>query len=209
MKSTRRDAPATVHVFQLRDDPARSFHGSGGRRSARGGPPSRRVRRGQRPSRTMRANSSGSRLAPPTSAPSMSGCAISSAMFAGLDASRRTGCARVGRGVGAELLGDRRPDRRAHRLRVVGRGRAAGADRPDRLVGDHHRADLLGACGPASPARDLAEHLRLGLARLALVERLADAHDRRHPVLLDRGDLLGRPSRRSRRTARAARCGRR
>ena len=59
------------------------------------------------------------------------------------------------------------------------------------------------------PGADLAEHLRLGLAGLALVERLADAHDRRHPVLLDRGDLAWRPSRRSRRTARAARCARR
>ena len=35
----------------------------------------------QTPNLQMRANSSGSRLAPPTRAPSMSGCAISSAMF--------------------------------------------------------------------------------------------------------------------------------
>ena len=49
--------------------------------------------------------------------------------------------------------------------------------------------DLLGGA-PGETGLDLAEHLRLGLPRLALVQRLAAAHDRRHAVRLDRGDLL-------------------
>ena len=67
-----------------------------------------------RPSWTMRANSSGSRLAPPTSAPSMSGSAISSAMLAALTEPPywiRTAAA----ASSPDELGDARPDRRARR----------------------------------------------------------------------------------------------
>ena len=78
---------------------------------------------------------------------------------------------------------------RAHRLRVVRRRGAARADRPDRLVGDDHRRHLLARSTPASPARTWPTHLCLGVARLALLERLADAHDRRHAVREHRLDL--------------------
>ena len=138
----------------------------------------------------MRANSSASRLAPPTSAPSMSRLAISSAMFAAF--TDPPYWMRTASPVGA--VGER--GRCAHGWRwhtawaSVGRRRLAGADRPDRLVGDHQGGDLrLGAPGDAGV--DLAEHLRLGRPRLALVERLADADDRGHPVLLDGRDLGG------------------
>ena len=93
---------------------------------------------------TMRANSSGSRLAPPTRAPSMSGWAISSAMFDAFTEPpywMRTARRRRPRPV---ELADARPDGRAHRLGVLGGGRPAGADRPDRLVGDDQRGDLVG-----------------------------------------------------------------
>ena len=64
--------------------------------------------------------------------------AISSAMFERL---HRTAVldAHGGGGRVVGQLGDAGPDRRAHRLGVVGGGRAAGADGPDRLVGDDHR----------------------------------------------------------------------
>ena len=44
---------------------------------------------------------------------------------------------------------------------------------------------------PSMRGGQLAEHLGLGLAGLALLQRLADAHDRRHPVALDRRGLVG------------------
>ena len=90
----------------------------------------------------MRANSSGSRLAPPTRAPSMSGWAISSAMFDGF--TDPPYCTRTRRGRRRRRqAGHDGTDGAAHRLGVVGGGGATGADGPDRLVGDDQAADLL------------------------------------------------------------------
>ena len=117
----------------------------------------------------------------------MSGCAISSAALDALTDPpywMRTASA-VASSVSSRDLA---ADRGAHGLGVVGGGGPAGADRPDGLVGDHERRDLL-VRAAGEPGLDLAEHLRFGLPRLALVERLAAAHDRRHAVRLDRGDL--------------------
>ena len=72
-----------------------------------------------------------------------------------------------------------RADDADRRVRVV-RGRvAAGADRPDRLVGDDAAAPST-AGDPRERRGDLAGDLASVRAGLALVERLADADDRRH-----------------------------
>ena len=77
-------------------------------------------------------------------------------------------------------------DERAHErdglLGLLGGRAAAGADRPDRLVGDDDlgqalERDLL------EPLLDLVAQLALGVAALALVLGLADAQDRRQPRL--------------------------
>ena len=66
-------------------------------------------------------------------------------------------------------------------LRLLGRGDLAGADRPDRLVGDRDLGDLLG--GQALEALlDLVAQLALGVAALALLLGLADAEDRLEAV---------------------------
>ncbi len=64
-------------------------------------------------------------------------------------------------------------DERAHGLGVLGRGGAAGADGPDRLVGDDRARRPARPCSPARPARTWPVDLGLGLPGLALVERLA------------------------------------
>ena len=125
---------------------------------------------------TMRAKASGSRLAPPTRAPSMSGCVHQIIDGFGLDGApvldpdAISGLPELGRQAAAanvpvDLLGDLR------------RRGAAGADRPDRLVGDD---DLLGPFA-GYPGQALAE-LRLDdferAARIALLERFAHADDR-------------------------------
>ena len=156
---------------------------------------------------TMRANSSGSRLAPPTRTPSMSGSAISSSMFDALTDPpywMRTAPAVAASVSWAVLVADRRADG----LRVGGRRGAAGADRPDRFVGDDERGDLL--LRPALERRgDLAEHLGLGVTGLALLQ--ASRPRRRSASCRGAGSRspCRPPSRRSRRTAHAARCDRR
>ena len=108
----------------------------------------------------------------------MSGCAISSAMFAAL--TDPPYWIRTAAAASAPAISAIAPRIAPHTgLGVLGRRRAAGADRPDRLVGDDERRDLLGVT-PGQRGVDLAEDLRLGVARLALLERLADADDRRH-----------------------------
>ena len=118
----------------------------------------------------------------------------------------------------AQALARRRPRRRATRARMqrvrppaacAGVAILAGADRPHRLVGEHDRA----ASGPPRSSPRPRSTWRVddlgGAAGLALVERLADAHDR-HEAGVERGArLLRAPSRRSRRRAGGARCGRR
>ena len=64
-------------------------------------------------------------------------------------------------------------------LGVVGGGGAAGADGPDRLVGDHQAGDLVPAQA-GQRAADLALDDLGGAAGLALLQDLADADDRLH-----------------------------
>jgi hypothetical protein len=90
------------------------------------------------------ANERGSRLAPPTSAPSMCGCATNAPM---LSASRCRRRAMRARSRPRPRRGSR-PSRRWRFRRVA----AAGADRPDRLVGDDAARDVVGAT-PSNAAR--------------------------------------------------------
>ena len=75
----------------------------------------------------------------------------------------------------AEHRGDFAADEGDRLLGVVGGGGAAGADRPDGLVGDD---EAVGDARVLEPGARLADEDRLHLAGLALVQRLADAHDR-------------------------------
>ena len=152
---------------------------------------------------TIPAISSGLSEAPPTSAPSIAGSARNSPMLA-----RRDAAAVEDRHRGAEVdqAGgrDRGPDRVGHR-RGIGPGRVPpGPDRPDRLVGDDRAtrvevrrgvADRRVAEGRQDPV-DLAADHRLGPTGLALVELLADAHDRPEagldrPAQLATDELVG------------------
>ena len=88
---------------------------------------------------------------------------------------RRTGCAATA--LAAPAARAARAGQRVHLLRLVRRRGLAGADRPDRLVGDD---DAVDARRRALEHRaELALDDRLGLPRLALGQRLADADDRR------------------------------
>ncbi len=86
---------------------------------------------------TIRARSSGSRLAPPTSAPSISGCAMNSRMLPGFTLPPY--CTRTDWATVVVVpIGEGRADHLDH-LAGIGRlGVAARADRPDGLVGDDH-----------------------------------------------------------------------
>ena len=149
------------------------------------------------------AKSSGSSDAPPTSAPSMPGRAMSSAMLPGFTLPpywiRTASPAAVARGLGRPRPGSPRSWPRRPRA-----SRCAGADRPDRLVGDDARRRPSSLDTPANASATWPSDLALGRAGLALLERLADAHDRRHLVREDRPDLAVHRRRRSRRTARGA-----
>ena len=83
------------------------------------------------------ANSSASRLAPPTSAPSMSGCADDLADVARPSPSRRRAPGPRRRPPSPYFPASACAQRAAHLLRVARAGHPAGADRPDRLVGHH------------------------------------------------------------------------
>ena len=96
---------------------------------------------------------------------------------------RRTGC-------GPPRRSRRRSGRAARRgstpivvVGVLGRGVAAGADRPDRLVGDARTSAASAAFTPANAPR-VCDVTRSAVAPgFALLERLPHAHDRRHAVL--------------------------
>ena len=77
-----------------------------------------------------------------------------------------------------------RLDERVRLLRDLGRRGLAGADRPDRLVGDH---EVVGVGDTVGDRADLAAQHALGLPRLALRLGLADAGDHVQPVL-ERGE---------------------
>ena len=62
--------------------------------------------------------------------------------------------------------------------RLLGRGGLAGADRPHRLVGDHEPLVLAGG---ERDRLDLDLEHELGVAGLALLQRLADAGDHAEP----------------------------
>ena len=82
-----------------------------------------------------------------------------------------------GRRVLGPGLGDPAADRGADLLRVVGGGDLAGADRPDRLVGHHQGAHLIGA-QTGQRAVELGQRVLDVPALLTDLEALADAHDR-------------------------------
>ena len=82
------------------------------------------------------------------------------------------------RGRAAEPLPDARADVRVRLAGLFGRGVASGADRPHRLVGDDQRRDLI-AGQPVEPGLDLPIEHGQRLLALALLERFADADDRR------------------------------
>ena len=135
------------------------------------------------------ANSVPSSDAPPTSAPSTSVCAVISATLP--DFTEPPYRMRIAVGdLGAVLLGQRGASGAADLL-GVGRGRhPAGADRPDRLVGQHDAGGLLG--------RDVdhgGEHLVHGVldlvAGLADLQPLAEAQHRDQPVPVGGVHLLG------------------
>ena len=85
-------------------------------------------------------------------------------------------------------IGDQRADEGRRLLCLLGLGDLAGADRPDRLVGDRDLAEPLGRhLGEA--LLDLVAQLALGVALLALGLGLADAEDRREAGGERRRDL--------------------
>ena len=82
------------------------------------------------------------------------------------------------------------PDECVDLLGLLGRGDQAGADRPDRLVGEHRRRPSARASSPASEPSNWPSTTRLGLLRLALCSGLADADDRDQPGGQGGVDLL-------------------
>ena len=84
----------------------------------------------------------------------------------------------------------RRAAERHRLLRLLGRGRDAGADGPDGLVGDGD-VGQLGGVDLGEVGVELAAHLALRLAGLALLERLAAAEDGPQAGVERRADLLG------------------
>ena len=118
----------------------------------------------------------GLRLAPPISPPSMSGSARSGGGVFGGDTApvqdeqavrrlRGDQPAGVGTDLGAHLLG------------LLGGGGAAGPDRPDRLVGDHHPGPSAAASSPPSAASSWRPQTCVGGPGIALLEELADGED--------------------------------
>ena len=141
------------------------------------------------------ANESMSSDAPPTSAPSMSGCGDQLRCVVGLD-----------RAAVEHRPVEQRLDERVRLLRELGRRGDAGADRPHRLVGEHE--PLVRAAG-VGDRLDLDAQHGLGVAGVALLRRLADAGDDAEPRLERRRACAARRRCRSRRSTAAAPSGRR
>ena len=151
---------------------------------------------------TIRANSSGSSDAPPTSAPSISGLAMSSAALPGFTLPpywMRIGSAVVG----AVERPPASPRITPHGLVGVGRGWRCGRCRWPRSARRRRRTSAASAAfTPGERAVGSGSVTRAAVrARLALLERLPHAHDRRHAVLHARPSASCSPSRRSRRRA--------
>src|SRR6478752_2248246 len=106
---------------------------------------------------------------------------------AGLDAAAVEHAYAVG-DVAAVELGEQRADGCTHLLGVVGGRDLAGADGPDRLVGDDDRRSLL-LGHPVEVLAQLGDDVLDLAALLAHVESLAAAEDRRQAVGIGRLDL--------------------
>ena len=157
---------------------------------------------------TISAKSSGSRLAPPTSAPSISGMRHEAADVARLDA--------------AAVLHANRPADLGFAVRAPSVSRISSTTRPASdgsalrpvpiaQIGSYATTAVRACRGVDVVERpaDLLRHLRLGAAGVALLQRLPHAHDRRHAVCRRRRAPSCSPSRRPRRRAAAAPSGRR
>ena len=110
----------------------------------------------------------------------MSGSAISASALLGL--TEPPYWIRIAAAVGcAEPLDEPLADVRVDFLGLRGRRRAAGADRPDRLVRDHEALRGDRAVDAVEAARELRVDDVERAAAVALGEHLADAHDRAEP----------------------------
>ena len=153
---------------------------------------------------TIAAKSSGSSAAPPTRAPSISGRPSSSAALRGLDRAAVEDPQLVGRPTAPA---DDVADEGDRLLGLLGGRRAAGADRPDRLVGDHDPGQVGGldrrrgrpAAGARAPPRS---RRRRGPPRSRRRRGSARGPRRARP------GPCGPAPRRSRRSTGAARSGR-
>ena len=124
-----------------------------------------------------------SRLAPPTRAPSMSGSLHERADVLRLDAAAVLDAHLLGRPAADQRRRTPAGCSRATSSASSARGGLAGADGPDRLVGDHERAPDRRASGRRATASHLAARPPPPSApRLALVQRLADADDGASPA---------------------------
>ena len=127
---------------------------------------------------TICAKSFGSRLAPPTSAPSTSGWDRISAALSGFTLPPYWTRTRSAASF------ERSPT--SARMNAIaswacsGVATLPGADRPDRLVGDHHVGEPL-VGHPLERLLDLVAQLALRLVALALLLGLAHAEDRLQP----------------------------
>src|SRR5437870_2985202 len=80
-------------------------------------------------------------------------------------------------GARPELAGGRLAENAADAVRLLAGTNLAGADRPNRLVGEDHSGDLLGS-EPLETALDLPPYHRVRASVAALGEQLAAADDR-------------------------------
>ena len=89
----------------------------------------------------------------------------------------------------AEHLCDAPPDEGVGILCLLRRGVLAGADGPDRLVGDHQSAQVRSAVSPARPPESCVSRTASVRLAFALLQRFADAEDHVQPGGQRRLDL--------------------